>query len=149
MKTRKIALLGILTAGAIIISVIESFIPSIGIPGIKLGLANIVILLTIYEFEDISDDIIYNSITNTFNPSSNISTIEVENIDEDEDENKNENENSKNENENENMLKINNSDNTKITTIFILLLLIVSFILLFNTFILIIFNIILMVNIIN
>ena len=49
MKTRKIALLGILTAGAIIISVIESFIPSIGIPGVKLGLANIVILIILYE----------------------------------------------------------------------------------------------------
>lgn len=49
MKVRKIALLGILTAGAIIISVIESFIPSIGIPGVKLGLANIVILIILYE----------------------------------------------------------------------------------------------------
>ena len=49
MKTRKIALLGILTAGAIIISIIESFIPSIGIPGVKLGLANIVILIILYE----------------------------------------------------------------------------------------------------
>ena len=49
MNTRKIALLGILTAGAIIISIIESFIPSIGIPGVKLGLANIVILIILYE----------------------------------------------------------------------------------------------------
>ena len=49
MKTRKIALLGVLTAGAIIISIIESFIPSIGIPGVKLGLANIVILIILYE----------------------------------------------------------------------------------------------------
>lgn len=41
--------MGILTAGAIIIAILESFIPSIGIPGIKLGLANIVILIILYE----------------------------------------------------------------------------------------------------
>ena len=41
--------MGILTASAIVISIIESFIPSIGIPGVKLGLANIVILITLYE----------------------------------------------------------------------------------------------------
>ena len=49
MKTQKITLLGVLTAGAIIIGIIESFIPSIGIPGVKLGLANIVILVILYE----------------------------------------------------------------------------------------------------
>ena len=49
MNTRKIALLGILTAATIIIAVIESFIPSIGIPGVKLGLANIMILIILYE----------------------------------------------------------------------------------------------------
>lgn len=49
MSVRKIAILAILTAGAIIISIIESFIPSIGIPGVKLGLANIVVLITLYE----------------------------------------------------------------------------------------------------
>ena len=49
MKTHKIALLGVLTAAAIVISIIESFIPSIGIPGVKLGLANIVILIILYE----------------------------------------------------------------------------------------------------
>lgn len=49
MNTHKIALMGVLTAGAIIIAIIESFIPSIGIPGIKLGLANIVILVILYE----------------------------------------------------------------------------------------------------
>lgn len=43
------AITGILTAGAIVIGIIESFIPSIGIPGVKLGLANIVILITLYE----------------------------------------------------------------------------------------------------
>ncbi len=49
MNTHKIALMGVLTAGAIIIAILESFIPSIGIPGVKLGLANIVILIILYE----------------------------------------------------------------------------------------------------
>ena len=49
MNIHKIAITGILTAGAIIVGIIESFIPSIGIPGVKLGLANIVILITLYE----------------------------------------------------------------------------------------------------
>ena len=48
-NTHKIALMGIPTAGAIIIAILESFIPSIGIPGVKLGLANIVILIILYE----------------------------------------------------------------------------------------------------
>lgn len=48
-NTHKIALMGVLTAGAIIIAILESFIPSIGIPGVKLGLANIVILIILYE----------------------------------------------------------------------------------------------------
>ena len=43
------ALLGVLTAGAIVIAILESFIPSVGIPGVKLGLANIVILVILYE----------------------------------------------------------------------------------------------------
>ncbi len=49
MNTHKLVLIGVLSASAIVIAILESFIPSIGIPGIKLGLANIVILLTIYE----------------------------------------------------------------------------------------------------
>ena len=49
MNTHKIALLGILTAGTIVIAILESFIPSIGIPGVKLGLANIMILIVLYE----------------------------------------------------------------------------------------------------
>lgn len=49
MKVHKIALLGVLTAAAIVIGILESFIPSIGIPGVKLGLANIVILIILYE----------------------------------------------------------------------------------------------------
>lgn len=49
MKVQKMALLGVLTAGAIVIAILESFIPSVGIPGVKLGLANIIILVTLYE----------------------------------------------------------------------------------------------------
>ena len=49
MKVQKIALLGVLTAATIVIAIAESFIPSIGIPGVKLGLANIMILITLYE----------------------------------------------------------------------------------------------------
>ena len=49
MKTHKIALLGVLTAMAIVIGILESLIPSVGVPGIKLGLANIVILIILYE----------------------------------------------------------------------------------------------------
>ena len=59
MKTQKITLLGVLTAGAVIIGIIESFIPSIGIPGVKLGLANIVILIILYEL-GVLDAIIVN-----------------------------------------------------------------------------------------
>ncbi len=49
ISVHKIALLGILTAATIVIAIAESFIPSIGIPGVKLGLANIMILITLYE----------------------------------------------------------------------------------------------------
>ena len=49
MKVQKMALLGVLTAMAIAIAILESFIPGIGIPGVKLGLANIVILVILYE----------------------------------------------------------------------------------------------------
>ena len=49
MKVQKMALLGVLTAGAIVIAILESFIPSVDIPGVKLGLANIVILIILYE----------------------------------------------------------------------------------------------------
>lgn len=48
-NVHKMTLLAILIAGAIVIGVLESFIPSIGIPGVKLGLSNIVILIVLYE----------------------------------------------------------------------------------------------------
>lgn len=59
MSVRKIALLGILTAATIVIAILESFIPSIGIPGVKLGLANIMILVILYEL-GIVDAIVVN-----------------------------------------------------------------------------------------
>ena len=49
MNVHKLVTIGLLTAFAIVIAIAESFIPSIGIPGVKLGLANIVILVTLYE----------------------------------------------------------------------------------------------------
>ena len=49
ISVHKIALMGILTAATIVIAIAESFIPSIGIPGVKLGLANIMILIILYE----------------------------------------------------------------------------------------------------
>ena len=49
MKVQKIALLGVLLASTIVIAIAESFIPSFTIPGIKLGFANIIILVTLYE----------------------------------------------------------------------------------------------------
>lgn len=48
-NVHKMTLLAILTAGAIVIGILESLIPSIGIPGVKLGLSNIVILIVLYE----------------------------------------------------------------------------------------------------
>ena len=48
MKVRKLVTIAIMVSIAIVLSIIESFIPT-GIPGVKLGLANIVILVTLYE----------------------------------------------------------------------------------------------------
>lgn len=50
MKTKKIALLGIAITLAMIMSYIESLFPlSFAIPGIKMGLANIVIIFVLYK----------------------------------------------------------------------------------------------------
>lgn len=51
-KTEKIAKLGLLTALALIASYIEFLIPlPIGIPGVKLGLANLVIVWALYTLK--------------------------------------------------------------------------------------------------
>ena len=50
MNTRKVVYLGLCLALALILSYVESLIPfGFGIPGIKLGLANIVILILVFQ----------------------------------------------------------------------------------------------------
>lgn len=49
MKTKRIAYLGLLIALAFVFSYIEFLLPiNIGIPGVKLGLANLVIMVALY-----------------------------------------------------------------------------------------------------
>lgn len=49
MKTRKITVLAMAIALAMILSYVESLIPSLGIPGVKMGLANIVVVFCLYR----------------------------------------------------------------------------------------------------
>lgn len=53
MKTKDITKIAILTAICVVISIIESYFTFIGdiIPGLKLGLANIVVIFTLYEYD--------------------------------------------------------------------------------------------------
>lgn len=49
METRKIARMGLLTALALILSYVESLIPAfVAVPGVKMGLANIVVVFALY-----------------------------------------------------------------------------------------------------
>lgn len=51
MKTKRLTLLGLLCAVAMILSYIESLVPPfIPVPGIKLGLPNIIIIFVLYKF---------------------------------------------------------------------------------------------------
>jgi heptaprenyl diphosphate synthase len=51
LRSNKIAILGLLSAFAIIISYIETLIPiNIAIPGIKMGFSNIVIVVALYRY---------------------------------------------------------------------------------------------------
>lgn len=52
MKTKNITIVGMLTAISVVISIIESYFDFIGniIPGLKLGLANIVIIFALYKY---------------------------------------------------------------------------------------------------
>lgn len=52
MKTKDITIIGILTAVCVVISIIESYFDFIGniVPGLKLGLANIVVLFALYKY---------------------------------------------------------------------------------------------------
>lgn len=50
MKTKKIALYGLLTTLALILSYLESLLPlSFAVPGVKLGLPNIAVLFALYR----------------------------------------------------------------------------------------------------
>lgn len=50
MKTKKIAQIGMLIALAFVLSYIETLIPiSFGVPGVKLGLSNLVVLFCLYR----------------------------------------------------------------------------------------------------
>lgn len=53
MKTRDITKIAILTSICAVISILESLFTFIGdiVPGLKLGLANIVIIFTLYEYD--------------------------------------------------------------------------------------------------
>ena len=52
MKTRDITVIGIMTAISVVISIIESYFTFISdfIPGLKLGLSNIVIIYVLYKY---------------------------------------------------------------------------------------------------
>ena len=50
-RSKRMAMLGIMTAFALILSYVESLIPFFpGIPGIKLGLANLIVVLLLYQY---------------------------------------------------------------------------------------------------
>ena len=50
-RTKKTAFLGVLTAAALLLSYVESlFVLAPGIPGIKLGLANLAVVLCLYRY---------------------------------------------------------------------------------------------------
>ena len=51
-RTRKIALLGVITAVALVLAYLEALLPPISaaVPGIKMGLPNLVIIFVLYRF---------------------------------------------------------------------------------------------------
>ena len=50
-KTQKLAVLAMLTAAAMTLSFVESLIPPLAaVPGVKIGLANIAVIFTLYHF---------------------------------------------------------------------------------------------------
>lgn len=50
MRTKKLTLLAMTTAVAMILSYVESLLPSVGIPGVKMGLANIAVIFALMRF---------------------------------------------------------------------------------------------------
>ena len=49
-KTKRLVLLAMLTAVAMILSYVESLLPSVCIPGVKMGLANIAVIFALFRF---------------------------------------------------------------------------------------------------
>lgn len=49
-KTKRLVLFAMLTAVAMILSYVESLLPSVGIPGVKMGLANIAVIFALFRF---------------------------------------------------------------------------------------------------
>ena len=49
MSTKKLTALALLTTTAMILSYVESLLPSVGVPGVKLGLANIAVIFALYR----------------------------------------------------------------------------------------------------
>ena len=49
-KTKRLVLLAMLTAVAMILSYVESLLPQVGIPGVKMGLANIAVIYALFRF---------------------------------------------------------------------------------------------------
>ena len=49
-KTKRLVLLAVLTAVAMVLSYVESLLPSVGIPGVKMGLANIAVIFALFRF---------------------------------------------------------------------------------------------------
>ena len=52
MKTRKLIFLSVMIALAVVLSIVESMISVIFIPGVKLGLANVITLIILMTFTD-------------------------------------------------------------------------------------------------
>ena len=49
MRTKKLTTLALLTTTAMILSYVESLLPSAGVPGVKLGLANIAVIFALFR----------------------------------------------------------------------------------------------------
>ncbi len=49
MSTKKLTALALMTTTAMILSYVESLLPSVGVPGVKLGLANIAVIFALFR----------------------------------------------------------------------------------------------------
>jgi len=50
MKTKRLTLLAIMLSISIVLSIVESMLPVIPVPGVKLGLANVVTIIIMYKY---------------------------------------------------------------------------------------------------